>query len=174
MELKDKLQKIFEDDYPGSKIFLKEVIQPVITDEIDIINAEILDDDPTYRERAKHANIKSIRYVADVIDIESDKISYFDVTVSDDSSITRSRVAIQHLLRSIVETHSHLLITFHYEDTENRAWRFSYAYKENTIGNMATAKRFTYIFGKEYKSRTAVERFVVLSDSRKSDDDFAK
>jgi hypothetical protein len=43
MELKDKLQKIFEDDYPGSKIFLKEVIQPVITDEIDIINAEILD-----------------------------------------------------------------------------------------------------------------------------------
>jgi type I restriction-modification system DNA methylase subunit len=132
-----------------------------------------LDDDPTYRERAKHANIKSIRYVADVIDIESDKISYFDVTVSDDSSITRSRVAIQHLLRSIVETHSHLLITFHYEDTENRAWRFSYAYKENTIGNMATAKRFTYIFGKEYKSRTAVERFVVLSDSRKSDDDFA-
>lgn len=166
MTLKDKLQHIFNSDYPGTDTFINEVIMPVFGDDIERKNIDFADDD-TYREKAAKAGLKKIIYAADINDEEyrANNIAFFDVTVDNNVNVERARVNIQQVIRSIVDHHSHILIVFHYEDVEDKPWRFSYAYKQGSIANTTSAKRYTYVFGRDFRGRTAAERFEAFKKS---------
>lgn len=173
MELKDKLQKIFNGDYPGNEVFIHDIVRPIFGNEINYVNVNLAED-TEYHEKAEKAGIKHLRYIADIVDqnYNADNIALFDVTLDDRKNIERSRVNIQQLIRSIVQEYSHILIVFHYEDVDEKPWRFSYAYKQDTQANTTPAKRYTYVFGRDFRGRTAAERFEVLAKSERKNSDF--
>lgn len=175
MALKEALQHIFNNDYQGTEAFINEVIIPVFGNDIHRINLDYAQDDE-YHEKAEKAGIQNLIHVAQISDerYNSNDISFFDVTLKDDVNVERARVNIQQLIRSIVARFSHILIVFHYEDVANRPWRFSYAYKQSTITSTTSAKRYTYVFGRDFRGRTAAERFEELKDSQHTDEDFEK
>ena len=169
MALKDNLQHIFNSDYPGTDTFINKVIIPVFGDDIDIVNIDQAEKEE-YREKAAKAGLKKIVYAADIHDEEyrANNIAFFDVTVDNNVNVERARVNIQQVIRSIVDHHSHILIVFHYEDVEDKPWRFSYAYKHGSIADTTSAKRYTYVFGRDFRGRTAAERFETFKKSNHS------
>ena len=175
MALQEALQHIFNNDYQGTEAFINEVIIPVFGNDTHRINLDYAQDDE-YHEKAEKAGIQNLIHVAQISDerYNSNDISFFDVTLKDNVNVERARVNIQQLIRSIVARFSHILIVFHYEDVANRPWRFSYAYKQSTITSATSAKRYTYVFGRDFRGRTAAERFEGLKDSQHTDEDFEK
>lgn len=173
--MREKLKHIFQNNFPGVSKFIQEVIEPIFAqDSITSIDLDIIDT-PEKRRRADNANILSAQYVADIVRADSDPIAIYDVTLKPNSIIAHSRVAIKQFITADVMSYTHVFILFHYAEEENRPWRFSYVYKEaSTAATRVVAKRYTYVFGKEYRSRTAIDRFIELAYSPKSDDDFAK
>ncbi len=173
--MKEQLQHIFQNGYPGSDAFIGKVLKPIFSnDVITSIDIDIIDS-PEKRRRADNANIFSAIHVADIDRVDSDPIALYDVTLRPGSKIQHSRVAIKQFITSEVMTFTHAFILFHYDNEPERPWRFSYVYKERTTAaTRVVAKRYTYVFGKDYRSRTAVERFITLAQSPKSDEDFAK
>lgn len=175
MELKHRLEKIFNNDYPGTDRFIADVIEPIFGNEIEYIGDDLAEREK-YAEKAKNAGIKHIKYIGDLTEknYNADNIALLDVTLDDSKNIERSRVSIQQLIRSIMDYHQHLMIVFHYEDVTNKQWRFSYAYKGDSLKDSTSAKRYTYVFGKDYRGRTAAERFQTLADSTRNNEDFEK
>lgn len=173
--MKEQLQHIFQKGYPGSDVFIDKVIKPIFSDDvITSIDIDIIDS-PEKRRRADNANIFSAIHVADIDRVDSDPIALYDVTLRPGSKIQHSRVAIKQFIASEAMSFTHAFILFHYDSEPERPWRFSYVYKERTTAaTRATAKRYTYVFGKDYRSRTAVERFLELARSSKTDKDFAE
>lgn len=173
MELKHKLEKIFNDDYPGTERFIADVIERIFGNEIEYINDDLAEREE-YAEKAKKAGIKHIKYIGDLTEknYNADNIALLDVTLDDSKNIERSRVNIQQLIRSIMDYRQHLMIIFHYEDVTNKQWRFSYAYKGDSLKDSTSAKRYTYVFGREYRGRTAAERFQTLANSPRNNDNF--
>lgn len=173
MELKDTLKHIFNNDYPGIDTFINDVLIPILGKEINYKNIN-LSSREEYAEKAVKAGIKSLDWVADIREqhYSSQIISLFDVTLDNRIDIERSRVNIQQLIRSIIGYYHHILIVFHYENPIGKSWRFSYAHKVDTQTNTTSAKRYTYVFGKDFRARTAVERFLTLAGSSKKDQDF--
>ena len=51
MELKHKLEKIFNDDYPGTERFIADVIEPIFGNEIENINDDLAERDE-YAEKS--------------------------------------------------------------------------------------------------------------------------
>lgn len=173
--MKEQLQHIFQNGYPGASEFISKVIESIFPEDTITENGLDIIDTPEKRRRADNANIVSAQYVADVNRIDSDPIAIYDVTLRSNSDIAHSRVAIKQFIAADVMTYTHAFILFHYADEPHRPWRFSYVYKERTTaGTRSVAKRYTYVFGKDYRCRTAVDRFIELSRSPKSDEDFAK
>ena len=175
MELKHKLENIFNNDYPGTDRFIEDVIEPIFGNEIEYIGDDLADREK-YAEKAKNAGIKHIKYIGDLTEknYNADNIALLDVTLDDSKNIERSRVNIQQLIRSIMDYRQHLMIVFHYEDVKDKQWRFSYAYKGDSLKDSTSAKRYTYVFGKGYRGRTAAERFQTLADSTRNNEDFEK
>lgn len=175
MELKHKLEQIFNNDYPGTERFIADVIERIFGNEIEYINDDLAEREE-YTEKAKKAGIKHIKYIGDLTEknYNADNIALLDVTLDDSKNIEHSRVNIQQLIRSIMDYHQHLMIVFHYEDVTNKQWRFSYAYKGESLKDTTSAKRYTYVFGKGYRGRTAAERFEVLAKSSRNNEDFEK
>lgn len=173
--MKEQLQHIFQKGYPGSDVFIDKVIKPIFSDDvITSIDIDIIDS-LEKRRRADNANIFSAIHVADIDRVDSDPIALYDVTLRPGSKIQHSRVAIKQFIASEAMTFTHAFILFHYDNEAQRPWRFSYVYKERTTAaTRATAKRYTYVFGRDYRSRTAVERFLELARSSKTDKDFAE
>ncbi|MCM1152286.1 MAG: N-6 DNA methylase [Muribaculum sp.] len=175
MTLKERLEHIFSNDYPGTETFITEVIKPIFGDEIEYKHTDLAEL-PQYAERARKAGLKHIRYIGDLTEknLSSDNIVIFDVTVDDSVYIERSRVNIQQLIRSVIQEYQILLMVFHYENTAGKQWRFSYAYKGVGRADSTSPKRYTYVFGKGYRGRTAAERFELLAESERGNADFEK
>jgi hypothetical protein len=66
-------------------------------------------------------------------------------------------------VRRQLQTMGNAFMVFRYENPENRSWRFSFLQKGSSQKDSTTAKRYTYVFGREYNPRTANERFNKLS-----------
>lgn len=173
MALKDQLEHIFSNDYPGTEAFVDVVVKPIFGDEINPVDTDLAERSE-YADRAKKAGIKHIQYIGDLTEqnYNADNIVLLDVTVDDSKNIERSRVNIQQLIRSIAQQHQHLLIVFHYENVIGTPWRFSYAYKAGSIADTTLAKRYTYVFGQGFRGRTAAERFTILAASPRRNQDF--
>lgn len=164
---KINFKQYFNCDYPGYKTFEQEVLIPIFGNYYqpeDIAENYIIDEEE--EEKAKKANIKDIQRMATISPTDGNAsfnaIEVFDITVSDKSKLSRSRVAIQQFIRSKNFGHSHVLMLFHYETPNGRSWRFSYFYKDNTLKETTNARRYTYLFGEKEKVRTANQRFNKL------------
>lgn len=160
---------IFEHDYPGFDNFCKEVLQPMFGDRIEFMSrSEDFIATTGKNEQADAANILSIQKVAEINPTEDqdnfDEIYVFDITMRDNCRIAQNRVGIQQLIRSQLMLDTNAFMLFHYEHPEGgRSWRFSYFYKSAT--DSMDRKRYTYVFGEGQSSKTANERFNLLSDA---------
>ena len=97
---KINFKQYFNCDYPGYKTFEQEVLIPIFGDYYqpeDIAENYIIDEEE--EEKAKKANIKDIQRMATISPTDGNAsfnaIEVFDITVSDKSKLSRSRVAIQ-------------------------------------------------------------------------------
>lgn len=160
---------IFEHDYPGFDNFCQEVLLPMFGDRIELMSrSEDFIATTGKNEQADAANILSIQKVAEINPTEDqdnfDEIYVFDITMRDNCRIAQNRVGIQQLIRSQLMLDTNAFMIFHYEHPEGgRSWRFSYFYKSAT--DSMDRKRYTYVFGEGQSSKTANERFNLLSDA---------
>lgn len=173
--MEKQLQHIFQKGYPGSEVFLNEVMKPIfLGDVISEFNTDIIDS-PERRRKADSANIMSAYQIADINRKNSDPIAVYDVTLKPNSNIVNSRVAIKKFITDDMMTFTHAFILFHYDNEPLRPWRFSYVYKErSTSATLPVAKRYTYVFGLGFTGRTAADRFNWLAGTQKCDIDFEK
>lgn len=160
---------IFEHGYPGFDNFCHEVLLPMFGDRIELMSrSEDFIATTGKNEQADAANILSIQKVAEINPTEDqdnfDEIYVFDITMRDNCRIAQNRVGIQQLIRSQLMLDTNAFMIFHYEHPEGgRSWRFSYFYKSAT--DSMDRKRYTYVFGEGQSSKTANERFNLLSDA---------
>ena len=171
MNLRETLKSVFDNDYCGAEEFLAKVIVPIFGEEdVDVFDA--VESNPTRadEETLKRANIVEIYRVAQVDRIGTDPIEVFDVTLGDNTNISRSRVGIQRIIRSSLFPYSHAFILFHYKILDRTEWRFSYVYKEDKNATTTDAKRYTYLFSRDIHARTAIDRFCKLAESSKDND----
>lgn len=165
--LDKQLAQVFENDYPGYECFVEKVINVIFTGddayEALTIPEEYLSDEK--RQKAKESGILKILKVGEIN--TSEPIEVFDITLSDRKDLQYNRVGIQSFIRSELFMFTNAFMLFHNENPEGKDWRFSFAYKDTTIKGMTSAKRYTYLFGKNHRVRTASERFAKLADAEK-------
>ncbi len=167
-QIKTHLAQVFEQDYQGYDSFVKDVIDIIFTGE-DAYEALPVPEDFLTDENRQRANASGILQIHKVGTVNAEEpIDLFDITLSDKKELQYNRVGIQQFIRSTLFPFTSAFMLFHNETTEGKDWRFSYAYKETTIKGMTSAKRYTYLFGKNHRSRTASERFAKLADEEKS------
>jgi len=91
------------------------------------------------------------------------KIGIFEIQLADKVNLTRNRVALRNLIKSITQQVAGAMVVF----VQGDKWRFSYISKRkirnketNTVEDKETApKRYTYLFGEGEKALTASIRF---------------
>ena len=168
--LEKQLAEVFEQDYQGYEYFVENVINKVFTDddtfEVLPVPENILDD--TNRKAADNAGILQILKIGSIDAIEG--IDVYDITLRDNKHLQYNRVGIQQLIRSQQIFYSNAFLLFHNEHPEGKEWRFSFFYKQGKNKDTTSAKRFTYLFGKNYRARTASERFARLAEREKDTD----
>lgn len=102
---------------------------------------------------------------------EYTKIGIFEVQLNDNVKLTRNRVGLRNLIKSITAQVAGAMVVF----VQGDKWRFSYISKRkvkntttDTIEDKETApKRYTYLFGKNEKALTAAQRFDQLIQKQK-------
>lgn len=166
-QIKNHLAQVFEQDYHGYEHFVEQVINLIFTDD-DAYEAlpvpeEIIDE--TNRKAATNAGIQSILKIGRIDTIGG--IDVYDITLRDNKQLQYNRVGIQQLIRSQQIFYSSAFLLFHNEHSEGKEWRFSFFYKEGKNKDTTSAKRFTYLFGKDFRARTASERFAKLVNEEK-------
>ena len=155
----------FEEDYQGVNTFIESIIKPVFGNLFDSADEDVLKFNPNYKPAAERAGIMSIKRFGDCDEMDV-PLQFFDITLSETVRISYSRVNIQALVRQLMETYSAALIVFHYPDNKGD-WRVSYVSKGSNVTDSTSARRYTYLMGKNQKCRTAAERFIILAKKEK-------
>ena len=159
-------KSFFDQDFQGTEAFISEIVIPVFGDDFVPANEDILQSNPNCKPVADRANILAIkRFGSYDFDVP---MQLFEITLSENVRISYSRVNIQALVRQLMETYSAALIVFHYPDNTGE-WRVSYVSKGSNNHDATSAKRFTYLMGKDHKCRTAAERFAILAGKEKTE-----
>lgn len=166
-ELRNKFSTFFEQDYPGIDEFVNNILNSIFTGRDSYRPLPVPEDYLTEdnRQRASECGILKLVKVGEINFGEG--IEVFDITLSNEKRLRYNRVGIQQFVRSSLFPFTNAFMLFHNEDTIGEDWRFSYAYKQLTLASITSAKRFTYLFGKNHRARTASERFALLADSKK-------
>ena len=97
---------------------------------------------------------------------EYTKIGIFEVKLKNNVKLSRNRVGLRNLIKGITGQLAGVMVVF----VQGDKWRFSYVSiqivknkETNQIKSQQTApKRYTYLFGKNEKARTAAIRFEQL------------
>ena len=150
---------IFENDWCGIEVFLKDVLSPVFGDYEQ--GYDVLTNEPEVCEKAKNANITEIRHAA-TFDFFGSELKVFDITVGDNKKLENNKVGIQALVRQYINQFEGALIIFHHQNVKNQEWRFSFIEKKINAKDSTSAKRYTYILGRHLPARTISERFAYL------------
>jgi hypothetical protein len=151
------LRKFFEGDYPGQKTLFNELVRPIFTR----ANDATLTDERELSD-GDRKQIKSFKIFAQVRG--AFPITFADVELNDSVVLKRSRVKIQHCVKKTLQTpNSCAIIFFHFADSK-KEWRVSFVKVADSQKNSTSAKRFTYLCGKEHSCRTIAERFQTLKD----------
>ena len=99
-------------------------------------------------------------------------IGIFEVHLVHGVNLTRKRIGLRNSIKTLIEQLPAAMVVF----VQGDKWRFSYISKRkvknkvtNLIVDKETApKRYTYLFGKGEKAKTATERFEFLNHKQKS------
>ncbi len=167
-QIKAQLAQVFENDYPGYECFVEKVINLIFTGDDTYEAFQSAEDLTTDEKRRRKANESGILKILKVGEINTpEPIEVFDITLSDKKDLQYNRVGIQSFIRSELFMFTNAFMLFHNENPEGKDWRFSFAYKDTNIKGMTSAKRYTYLFGKNHRARTASERFAKLADAEK-------
>ena len=153
---------ILSSDYQNFDYFKDEVLIKIFGN-FDDSTAEddYIRDNESLRKAAEAANIKAIRKTGD-IEILGSPLEVFEIIINSKSKISHSRIGIQNVVRRQLQTMGNAFMVFRYENPENRSWRFSFLQKGESQKDSTSAKRYTYVFGRQYNPRTANERFNKL------------
>jgi hypothetical protein len=90
----------------------------------------------------------------------------FEIYIKPNTKLERNRVALRKMVAQRVDTADGAIAVF--VDEDNEQWRFSfiaieYEFGEKGIEKKQTAsKRYTYLFGKEAKTRTAQQYRIAV------------
>ena len=165
----EDLKKYLSKEYQGSQSFLENIIYPIFGEEefVDGYETEILDGYPEYRRMADATGIRSVKDVG-MIYIDGEPLQIFDISVSDYIMMERNRVTIQSLVRRIMDQYSNAFMLFHYEDTTQWNWRFTYCHKSANKEESTDSKRYTFLLGPKQSCRTAAENFQSLFHKHKT------
>lgn len=160
-------KEYFQQPYQGQESFIREVIFPIFGEKHfdDSYNGELLEHYPDLMTIANATGIKSICHIGDIKE-DFHNINIFDITVNNHVIMNRNRVAIQKLVRKIMDTYSSVFMIFHYEDSDNWDWRFTFCSKKGNNDQITDAKRYTFLLGPNQSCKTASENFMKLYDER--------
>ena len=153
---------ILQSDYRNFDYFKDEVLVKIFGN-FDDSEAEddYIRDNESLRKAADEANIKTISKKGDIFTLGT-PLEVFEIVMNSNSKISRSRIGIQQVIRRQLQEFGNAFMVFRYENPENRSWRFSFLQKGESQKDSTTAKRYTYVFGRNYNPRTANERFNKL------------
>ena len=162
---------ILSSDYQNFDYFKNEVLVKIFGN-FDDSTAEddYIRDNESLRKAAEAANIKAIRKTGEINTLES-PLEVFEIIINSKSKISLSRVGIQNVVRRQLQKMGNAFMVFRYENPENRSWRFSFLQKGESQKDSTSAKRYTYVFGRDYNPRTANERFNKLCGKIDEDGD---
>ena len=168
MNLED-LKAYLSQKYQGGKSFLENIIFPIFgeTNFIDDYEEEILESYPEYQAMADTTGISSIKDIGKMY-IEGEPLQIFDISVVDRIKMMYNRVAIQSLIRRIMDQYSSAFMIFHYADDTRWDWRFTYCRKSPEQNETTDSKRYTFLLGPKQSCRTAAENFLTLYNNRES------
>lgn len=166
--MKHQFQYFFNKDFSSYEDFLSKVLFPIFGENNFEQGYDVLTSRSDIKQKASEANIEEIKHVGTFsTDLAAD-IKLFEVVLADKSQIERSRTNIQMLIRRYVDTFEGAFMVFRYKNPVNRSWRFSYVEKRSSATDSTSAKRYTYLFGKDYACRTASQRFFELYSLQQS------
>lgn len=166
--MKHQFQYFFNKDFSSYEDFLNKVLFPIFGENNFVQGYDVLTSRSDIKQKASEANIEEIKHVGTFsTDLAAD-IKLFEVVLADKSQIERSRTNIQMLIRRYVDTFEGAFMVFRYKNPVNRSWRFSYVEKRTSAADSTSAKRYTYLFGKDYACRTASQRFFELYSLQQS------
>ena len=157
------LKEYFQKEYQGRVSFLEEVIFPIFGEELfeEGYDESLLEHNPELQPLATSTGIESIRRIGR-IDLPFNPIDIFDITVTNHVHMARNRVAIQMLVRRIMDTYSGAFMIFHYSDNDDWDWRFTFCNKRNNNDDFSDSKRYTFLLGPNQSCRTAADNFDTL------------
>ena len=153
-----ELKEFFESEYAGKEAIFEKLIKPIFV--------KAKDTTLTEEKEIAEADKTKIKQVSIIAQVRGGfPITFADVELQDNVDLKRSRVQIQHCVRSIMSGNTNAIIFFHFSDSK-REWRVSYCHKADTLKESTNAKRYTYLCGTEHKCRTIAERFEKLQGLR--------
>lgn len=156
----------FQQDYPGRETIVQDLLAPIFGENSKTRAEDILKNNPEKVKDAQSANIISIHHIG-TYQLDIDPLQVFDVSLNENARLNYSRVNIQRAVRSLLSTYTAALIFFHYENNRGD-WRVSFLYKDKNLAETTSAKRYTYVLGKDKPCRTIHERFSLLQKNENS------
>lgn len=166
MKLRDTLKEYLQKPYESIESFLNNVIFPVFGEEKyeTAGNDNVLRRHPELQARADESGILSLIHVGNIL-VDGQELDIFDITVNSHRQLSRSRVAIQSLVRGLIGTYSSAFMIFHYKTMEGRwDWRFTFCQKGASNSDSSDAKRYTFLLGPSQSCRTAADNFMKIHD----------
>ena len=166
MKLRDTLKDFLQKPYESIDSFLENVIFPVFGEDnfVSAGNSNVLRRYPDLQAIANDNGILSLIQVGSIL-IDGQELNIFDIKVNSHRQLSRSRVAIQSLVRKLISTHSSAFMIFHYDTMEGRwDWRFTFCQKGASNSDSTDAKRYTFLLGPSQSCRTAADNFMKIHD----------
>ena len=159
----ENVKAFLQQKFPGRDAFLSHVLFPVFGGEEKFSDAgdmEMLDEVPELRREAEKVGIRSIVRYGE-FDVYLGSVHVFEVVVRDRVKLAQNRVAVQGVVRRLMSSFTGAFMIFHYDDSANWDWRFSFCRKDDR--NLTEAKRYTFLLGPNQACRTAAQNFVKLA-----------
>lgn len=167
----EELKYFLHQKYESIEAFLNNIIFPIFGEDLfeSAGNDNVLRRHPELQAKADACNIKKIISVGRIL-IEGSELEIFDITISSQRQLARSRVNIQEIVRRIIGTHSGAFMIFHYQTQEgNWDWRFTFCHKGASQIDSTDSKRYTFLLGPNQSCRTAAENFLKLHNKIEKD-----
>ena len=149
--------------YQGYDSFIENIIYPIFGEDryVTAYNIEMLEPDSELVTLADRTGISSVIYCG-TIELEDNPVYLFDITVKDKVMMERNRVAVQTLVKRVMDTYSGAFMLIHYENSEKWDWRFTFCQLKDR-GEYTDSKRYTFLLGPNQACTTAAQNFGKLA-----------
>ena len=149
--------------YQGYDSFIKNIIYPIFGEDRyeTAYNIEMLEQNQELTGLAERTGIRSVIYCG-IIELEDNPVYLFDITVKDKVMMERNRVAVQTLVKRVMDTYSGAFMLIHYEQSDKWDWRFTFCQLKDK-GEYTDSKRYTFLLGPNQACTTAAQNFGKLA-----------